>query len=81
MSTLYYPWLIQGGITSTNITTVSLVKNYTNTNYIVFGNIITSNNEQAWTGQLHIKTKTLNNFTFSAETSSKRQWVAIGYAM
>lgn len=72
-------WCEQGGITAQNLQTIQLLKAYANTNYVVFGNIITTTDDNAYTGQLCIMTKETGSFSFPASSKNVRQWQACGY--
>ena len=71
-------WVEQGGYTTNNIKTITLNKPFANTNYVVFGNIISNSTDVAYNGQVNILEKTTTTFSFPATTSSKRHWFAVG---
>lgn len=73
-------WVEQGGLTGGDVRTITLPIPFANTNYEAFGNIISSTNEQAWTGQLHIASKSTTSFDFTASSGASRQWFAFGMA-
>jgi hypothetical protein len=72
-------WCEQGGISARNLQTIQLLKAYANTDYIVFGNIITTDAQQVYGNQVNIMTKTTTNFSFPNSSGAQRQWHACGY--
>ena len=71
-------WVEQGGITAANISSVQLLKEFADTNYVVFGNIITSDAQQVYGVQVNIKTKTTSSFEYPAASGAQRHWEAKG---
>lgn len=72
-------WCEQGGVSARNLQTIRLLKAYANTDYIVFGNIITTDAQQVYGNQVNIMTKTTTNFSFPNSSGAQRQWHACGY--
>jgi hypothetical protein len=72
-------WCEQGGISARNLQTIQLLKAYANTDYIVFGNILTTDGQQVYGNQVNIMTKTTTNFSFPNSSGAQRQWHACGY--
>lgn len=73
-------WVEQGGLTGADSITINLPVEMADTNYEAFGNIIYSANEYAYTGQVHIASKTTTSFSFAASSSFNRQWHVMGMA-
>jgi hypothetical protein len=74
-------WVEQGGLTGGDVQTITLPVPFVDNNYEAFGNIITSTNEYAYTGQLDIVSKSTTSFNFTASSSANRQWFAFGMAV
>ena len=72
-------WCEQGGVSAKNLKTIQLLKAYANTDYIVFGNILTTDAQQVYGNQVNIMTKTTTNFSFPNSSGAQRQWHACGY--
>ena len=72
-------WCEQGGVSAKNLQTIQLLKAYANTDYIVFGNILTTDAQQVYGNQINIMTKTTTNFSFPNSSGAQRQWHACGY--
>lgn len=72
-------WCEQGGVSAKKLQTIQLLKAYANTDYIVFGNILTTDGQQVYGNQVNIMTKTTTNFSFPNSSGAQRQWHACGY--
>lgn len=72
-------WCEQGGVSAKKLQTIQLLKAYANTDYIVFGNILTTDAQQVYGNQINIMTKTTTNFSFPNSSGAQRQWHACGY--
>ena len=70
-------WCEQGGESTTN--TVTLLKNYTNTNYNVQISFRGSTNTTPYFAAISVDTKSGSSFTYGYDTSVTRVWQACGY--
>ena len=73
-------WIEQGNSsTAQNLAVVSLITPFISSNYNVHACIVTDVLDYAWNGQLHPKVRTTTTIEFTADTPSRRIWVALGY--
>ena len=73
-------WIEQGNSsTAQNLTVVSLITPFISSNYNVHACVVTDVLDYAWNGQLHPKVRTTTTIEFTADTSGRRIWVALGY--
>lgn len=70
----------QGQLTATNLQTITFLINFSNTNYVFFGNIITTtpNGTPAFS-HFCPYTKTTSGVDFGDTTGGSRHWIAYGY--
>ena len=71
--------LVCWGETVANLSTINLPYPYRDNQYIAFGNVFTTTNEAAYTGQVNIKQKTTTSVIFPENTGFQRQFFTFGY--